>query len=116
MTVRAIIQGLNIKQRWLYFTAFLSCFHQQIYLYSIQIKMSNQYRTRAGVIVNEPPKVETYGGWYIPTYISPDLKWWERDGLLTYKDQHEYKEYKNGKGKWLRKPKVMNFDMNYAQC
>ena len=76
--------------------------------------MSNQYRTRAGVIVNEPPKVETYGGWYIPTYVSPDLKWWERDGLLTYKDQQKYKEYKNGKGKWLRISKVINFDMIHA--
>ena len=80
------------------------------------MKMSNQYRTRAGVIFNEPPKVQTYGGWYIPTYVSPDLKWWERDGLLPHNDQQKYKEYKNGKGKWLRIPKVINFDMIHALC
>ena len=34
-----------------------------------------------------------YKNSYIPLYIKPNLKWYERDGLMTYCDQLEYWQF-----------------------
>ena len=46
---------------------------------------------------------------YIPRYVKPDLKWYERDCLMTYIDKIKYEEYP-------RDPEIVNFDLIYAQC
>lgn len=33
---------------------------------------------------------QTYGGPYVPTYVSPNLKCYELDVLMTYIDQFKY--------------------------
>ena len=39
---------------------------------------------------------------YVPDYISPDLKWYERDGLLTYIDQLKHSEFSKDPDSYLK--------------
>lgn len=39
-------------------------------------KMSIWYRERTGIISGQYEPVQTYGGGYITTYISPNCQWW----------------------------------------
>ena len=55
--------------------------------------MSISNRERTGIISREPENSRTYVGGYIPTYIKSDLKWFKREGLLTYINQLKYQEY-----------------------
>ena len=50
---------------------------------------------------------------YIPEYFSSDLKWYERDGLLTYIDQLKCNRFLEDPDKHFRKTKVINFDIIY---
>ena len=34
---------------------------------------------------------------YIPPYVSSELKWYERDGLLTYFDRLEYEQFEKNR-------------------
>ena len=53
---------------------------------------------------------------YIPRYVKPDLKWYERDDLLTYVDRLKYERFEENRNHYLSKAKVFNFDMIYASC
>lgn len=50
---------------------------------------------------------------YIRNYVPSDLKWCERDGLLTYIDQLKYSEFMFDPDDNLKKAKVIHFDMIY---
>ena len=53
---------------------------------------------------------------YIPKYVKPDMKWYERDGLMTYVDQIKYEEYSCDPDKYISRLNVVNFDLIHAQC
>ena len=61
--------------------------------------MSISYGEGTRIMSREPENSQTRGGGYIPTYIKHCLKWFERDGLLTYFDQLKYQEYEKNKEK-----------------
>ena len=48
---------------------------------------------------------------YIPPYIKQDLTWFERDGLMTYIDQLQYKRFEEDRDNYLKNVKVINFDI-----
>ena len=48
---------------------------------------------------------------YIPPYIKPNLKWYERDGLLTYCDRLAYERFKEDRDNYLKNVKLVNFDI-----
>lgn len=52
---------------------------------------------------------KTYGGPYVPAYVFPNLKWYERDRLMTYIDQLKYSSFAENPDRWLRNHKVVNF-------
>lgn len=52
---------------------------------------------------------------YIPNYVPPDLKWYERDGFLTYIDQLKYSGFMSDPDDYLKKATVINFDMVHGQ-
>ena len=53
---------------------------------------------------------------FVPNYFPEDLKWFERDGLLTYVDQIKYSEFSSDPDKYLKQAEVVNFDMIHARC
>ena len=48
---------------------------------------------------------------YIPPYVKPDLKWFERDGLMTYIDRLAYERFEEDRDTYLKKVNVINFDI-----
>ena len=48
---------------------------------------------------------------YIPPYVKPDLKWFERDGLMTYISRLEYERFEEDRDNYLENVKVVNFDI-----
>ena len=48
---------------------------------------------------------------YIPPYVKPDLKWFERDGLMTYIDRLAYERFEEDRDTYLKKENVINFDI-----
>ena len=53
---------------------------------------------------------------YIPPYVKGDLKWYERDGLMTYIDRLKYERFEENRDDYLAKAKIVNFDMTHASC
>ena len=53
---------------------------------------------------------------YVPDCVSPDLKWYGKDGLLTYIDQLKYSEFSKDPNGYLENARIVNFDMIHAQC
>lgn len=53
---------------------------------------------------------------YIPIYASSNLKWYERDGLLTYINQLKYNELIENSDKHFRIAKVINFEIIHKEC
>ena len=53
---------------------------------------------------------------YVPDYVSPDLKWYERDGFLTYIDQLKYSEFSKNPDGSVKNAKVVNFEIIHVQC
>ena len=53
---------------------------------------------------------------YITDYVSPDLKWYERDGLLTYINQLKYLDFSKDPDQYLKSAKVVNFEIIHVQC
>ena len=45
---------------------------------------------------------------YIPDYQKHDLKWYERDSLLSYYDQLKYKQFSSTADKWLSDVQVVS--------
>ena len=50
---------------------------------------------------------------YIPEYVSSDLKWYKRDGLLTYIDQQKCERFLQDPDKPFKETKEINFDIIY---
>ena len=48
---------------------------------------------------------------FIPPYVKPDLKWFERDGLMTYTDRLAYERLEEDRDKYLENVEVVNFDI-----
>ena len=48
---------------------------------------------------------------YIPPYVKPDLKWFERDGLMTYIDRLAYERFEEDRDNYLENIKVIDFDI-----
>ena len=48
---------------------------------------------------------------FIPPYVKPDLKWYERDGLMTYIDRLNYESFEENRDSYLSNVKVINFDI-----
>ena len=53
---------------------------------------------------------------YIPKYVPEDLRWYEREDLLTCIYQFKYKEFISDPDTSVKNTKVINFYMIYAQC
>ena len=52
---------------------------------------------------------------YIPEYVPLDLKWYERDGLMTYINQLNYEQFSEDPGGYLKKAELVNFDVIHNQ-
>ena len=48
---------------------------------------------------------------FIPPYVKPDLKWFERDGLMTYIGRLNYERFENNRDVYLENVKVISFDI-----
>ena len=48
---------------------------------------------------------------FIPPYVKPDLKWFERDGLMTYIGRLNYERFENNRDAYLENVKVISFDI-----
>ena len=48
---------------------------------------------------------------YIPEVVPSNLKWFERDELLTHIDHLKYERFISNLDKYLEKAEVMNFEM-----
>ena len=48
---------------------------------------------------------------YIRPYVKPDLKWFERDGLMTYIDRLAYERFEEDRDTYLENVNVINFDI-----
>ena len=48
---------------------------------------------------------------FIPPYVKPDLKWYERNGLITYIDPLNYERFEENRDSYLENVKVINFDI-----
>ena len=53
---------------------------------------------------------------YIPEVVFSNLKWFERDGLLTYIDQFKYERSISDPDKYLEKVEVINYEMIHNRC
>ena len=57
-----------------------------------------------------------YKNKYIPPFVKQNLRWYERDGLITYINQLEYKKFEEDRDSYLEKIKITNFDIIHSQC
>ena len=48
---------------------------------------------------------------FIPPFVKKDLKWFERDGLITYIDRLNYERFENDRDNYLENVNVVNFDI-----
>ena len=53
---------------------------------------------------------------YIPPYVSPNLKWYESDGLLTYIDRLKYEQFEKDRDLYLKNACITNFDIIHHEC
>ena len=53
---------------------------------------------------------------YIPEVVPSNLKWFERDGLLSYVNQLKYERFISDPDKYLEKGEVIKFEMVYNKC
>ena len=53
---------------------------------------------------------------YIPAFVKDNLKWYERDGLITYINQLEYKRFEENRDSYLEKIYITNFDIIHSKC
>ena len=58
----------------------------------------------------------TARGRYIPPYVKENLKWYEKEGLITYFQQLEYKEFKRDRDAYINQTKILNFDIIHHIC
>ena len=48
---------------------------------------------------------------YIPQYVKKNLKWFERDGLITYINRLEYERFEVNRDSYLKNTNIINFDL-----
>ena len=48
---------------------------------------------------------------YVPEFVPSDLKWYKRDGLMTWYDQVKCEQFLEDVNKHFRETKIVNFDM-----
>ena len=48
---------------------------------------------------------------FIPPYVKLNLKWFERDGLMTYIDRLSYERFEEDRDKYLANVNIINFDI-----
>ena len=53
---------------------------------------------------------------YIPEYVPENLKWYERNGLLTDIDQLKYSKFTSNPDEHIKNSEFINFDMIHARC
>ena len=53
---------------------------------------------------------------YIPPYIKDNLKWYEKEGLITYFQQREYQEFKRNRDAYINETKILNFYIIHHIC
>ena len=53
---------------------------------------------------------------YIPKYVQPNLKWYERDGLLTSIDCSKYEQFERNRDTYLKNAEIINFDIIHHLC
>ena len=53
---------------------------------------------------------------YIPPYIKDNLKWYEKEGLITHFQQREYQEFKRNRDAYINETKILNFDIIHHIC
>ena len=51
---------------------------------------------------------------YIPAFVKDNLKWYERDGLITYINQLEYKKFEENRDSYLEKIYITNFNLIHS--
>ena len=53
---------------------------------------------------------------YIPQFVKKNLKWYERDGLITYINELEYKKFEEDRDQYLKNVNILNFDIIHNKC
>ena len=53
---------------------------------------------------------------FVPEYFPQNLKWYERDGLLTYIDQIKYERFSEDPDGCLKIAELVNFNITYNHC
>lgn len=53
---------------------------------------------------------------YVPQYIPDNLKWYERDGLLTWYDQCKCEDFLRNTDRHFKQTKIENFDIIHRMC
>ena len=48
---------------------------------------------------------------YVPEFVPSDLKWYERDGFMTWYDQVKCEQFLEDVNKYFSKTKIVNFDI-----
>ena len=48
---------------------------------------------------------------YVPGFVSNDVKWYERDGLLTWYDQMKYERFLQDVNNHFANIKIVNFEI-----
>ena len=48
---------------------------------------------------------------FIPPYVKPDLKHFERDGLMTYIERLNYEQFEENRDSYFSNVNVINFDI-----
>ena len=53
---------------------------------------------------------------YIPEYVTENLSWYERDGIVTYINQAKCRDFLRDLDSHFKKIKIVNFDIIYRQA
>ena len=53
---------------------------------------------------------------YIPQFVKSNLKWYERDGLITYINKLEYEKFEEDRDQYLKNINIINFDIIHNKC
>ena len=57
-----------------------------------------------------------YVNQYIPKYVEPNLKWYERNGLLNSVDHSKYEQFERNRDTYSKNLEIINFDIIHHLC
>ena len=66
-------------------------------LESTLLSIFKKMASKPGILFNERKQTCTYDGGFICKYVFPNLKWFERSGLITHIDQLKYQNFEESK-------------------